>query len=112
MKPIKPTVGRVVHYYPNKAEAGPPGTVMELGSPRAAIITEVWGERCVNLTVFDANGRIDEPGGHTSVPLVQPDEPEPDPQEGGYCTWMPYQLGQAERTAEAERRAGIEDPDE
>ena len=103
MNVIQPTVGRVVHYYPGKNEGGPAGTVMELGSPRAAIITEVWDGRCVNLVVFNANGEVDNPGGHTSVPLIQPGDPEPDPAEGFYCAWMPYQIGQAEKTDEIRR---------
>lgn len=93
---IKPTVGRVVWFYPssNGTEAGfaPPDPM----TPCAAIIARVWGDDMVNLAVFDANGTSHS---RTSVPLVQPDERKPD---GGYfCEWMPFQVGQAKAQAAA-----------
>lgn len=39
---MKPTVGRIVHYYDSKSR----------NAPLAAIITAVHDDRCVNLTVF------------------------------------------------------------
>ena len=41
---MKPTVGRIVHYW----VVDPYGNVV----PRAAIITHVWSDECVNLHVF------------------------------------------------------------
>lgn len=85
---IKPTVGRVVWFYPKGYVDGQ--------EPLAAIVTHVWSDTCVNLAIFDANGRplADPP---TSVLLVQ--EGNPIPTGGLYCTWMPYQLGQAKAQA-------------
>lgn len=86
---IYPTVGRVVHYYPTEHEVSV--------EPLAAIIAHVWSGQHVNLMVIDADG---VPHSRTSVYLDQPDCPTKPPRP--YCTWMPYQLGQAEKTREAE----------
>lgn len=85
---IKPTVGRVVWFYPQ-------GSGQSTGAqPLAAIVAHVWSDTCVNLAIFDANGKpIDKPP--TSVLLVQ--EGTEVPSGGGYCTWMPYQVGQAKK---------------
>lgn len=48
---IKPTVGRVVWYYPALDDSKRNGT-----EPLAAIVTNVWSDTCVNLSIFDANG--------------------------------------------------------
>lgn len=87
MSVIKPTVGRVVWFYPKDRLVQEP--------PLAAIVTAVWGDRCVNLAVFAPNG---VPLSHppTSVTLVQPGEVPPG--VGCYCTWMPFQIGQAQKT--------------
>lgn len=89
---IKPTVGRVVWYYPKGHTNGE--------QPHAAIIAHVWSDTCVNLAIFDANGQPYPPG-KTSILLVQ--EGAPIPTGGDYCTWMPYQMGQAQRTEQAEK---------
>lgn len=88
---IKPTVGRVVWFYPyaNSGEAGFDPT--SDGEPLAAIIARVWSDRMVNLTVFDASGK---PHSRTSVELVQDAGPGR-AASGGFCTWMPFQKGQA-----------------
>jgi len=79
---IKPTVGRIVWYHP-------PVPHMQ---PLAAIVAHVWSDTCVNLAIFDANGKpMSEPP--TSVLLVQEDGEVPS--GGHYCTWMPYQRAQA-----------------
>lgn len=86
---IKPTVGRVVWFYPRgKSERSG-------DQPLAALIACVWSDTCVNLAIFDANGQPYPPG-HTSILLVQEGGPLPD--SGPYCTWMPYQQGQAKKT--------------
>lgn len=89
---IKPTVGRVVYFYPasNVQDAGfcPPSA----GEPCAAIIAKVWRDDCVNLTVFDASGVAHA---RTSVMLVQ--ENEPHPENGYFCEWMPFQIGHAKK---------------
>ncbi|MET3514348.1 hypothetical protein ABIC63_002120 [Pseudacidovorax sp. 1753] len=98
---IPPTVGRVVWYYPDprSGESGfqPPFK----GAPLAAIIACVHSATMVNLTVFDANGA---PHSRTSVELVH-DESELSNDLRPFCTWMPYQKGQAAKTEAAERRA-------
>jgi hypothetical protein len=81
---IKPTVGRVVLYTPQKTEP----FAYEPGKKLAAIICHVWDDRCVNLAVFDSNGSANN---RTSVPLIQDMEPKPD--GGFYCEWMEYQKG-------------------
>ena len=80
---IKPTVGRVVWYYPPNYLPG-----SDPGQPLAAIVACVWSDTCVNLAIFDADGRpmADPP---TSVLLVQEGNPRPD--GGNFCEWMPYQ---------------------
>jgi hypothetical protein len=83
---IKPTVGRVVWFYPagrSKAHGD---------QPLAAIVACVWSDTCVNLAIFDANG-VPHPFPPTSVLLLQ--DGNPVPSGGNYCTWMPYQIGQA-----------------
>jgi hypothetical protein len=87
---IKPSIGRVVWYYPstNVAEIG--FARPDEGTPLAAIIARVWSDSMLNLTVFDANGA---PHSRTSVPLIQ--DGQATPQHHGHCEWMPFQKGQA-----------------
>lgn len=88
---IKPTVGRVVWFY-MPVDAHQPGFAKpDDGEPCAAIITRVWGDRMVNLTVFDANG---VPHSRTSVSLLQEGDEVP---SHPHATWMPYQVGQAKK---------------
>jgi hypothetical protein len=91
---IKPTVGRVVWYYPPGKQAG-------VDQPLAALIAYVWSDMCVNLAIFDGNGQPYPPG-HTSILLVQ--EGTPVPSGGNYCTWMPYQMGQAAKAEELQKK--------
>ena len=69
---ITPTVGRIVWF-----EDG-------VRKTQAAIITYVWSDTLVNLTVFDPNGI---PFSQTSITLEQ------DVPTGAlpHCRWMPYQ---------------------
>ena len=100
---IKPTVGRVVWFYPsqNTAEAGfalhPDG-----GGPYAALIAHVWNDHMVNLSVFDANGAAHP---RTSVPMLHG---ECDVPEHAFCGWMPHQKGQAAKTEAAEKGIVLE----
>ncbi len=82
---IKPTVGRVVWYWPKDEKPT---------QPYAAIIARVWSDTCVNLAIFDANGNAIA-GPPTSVLLLQ--EGNERPSGGGFCEWMPYQIGQAKK---------------
>lgn len=87
---IKPTVGRVVLFRPS-AEQVIPEFIWFKDQPCAALVTYVWGDRMVNLAVFDHGGKEHK---FTSVPLVQ----EGDPVSAyHYCEWMPYQIGQAKK---------------
>jgi hypothetical protein len=90
---IKPTVGRVVWFYPQGHQRHE--------QPWAALIAHVWSDTCVNLAIFNANGKpLQDPP--TSVLLVQGDNEVP---SGGlYCTWMPYQVGQAQKVEQLEKK--------
>jgi hypothetical protein len=90
---IKPTIGRVVWFYPAGHSPG--------AQPLAAIIAHVWSDACVNLAIFDQNGQPLGPG-HTSILLLQ--EGHEIPTGGNYCTWMPYQVGQAQKTEQLQKQ--------
>lgn len=91
---IKPTVGRIVWYYPAGHRSKE--------QPLAAIVSHVWSDTCVNLAIFSQNGcPMGTPP--TSVLLMQDDAEIP--AGGQYCTWMPFQKGQAAKTEAAEARA-------
>lgn len=82
---IVPTIGRQIWYWQNKQ------VMDDKSQPYAATVCFVHGEgRLVNIAYYDHNGR---PGIMTSCRLMQ--EGESDYPEGGFCTWMPYQIGQA-----------------
>lgn len=91
---IKPTVGRVVWYWP-----GPTDSIVgnDGSQPLAAMIAHVWSDTCVNLAVFDGNG---VGFNRTSVLLLQEDSPRP---STNFAEWMPYQKGQAARTEQLEK---------
>lgn len=93
-KIIIPTVGRQVWYHPQPGDS----LFAEDRKPLAATVCWVHGERLVNLQVLDRNGNAVQ---RTSVTLLQPDDGA---QTASYCAWMPYQIGQAAKTAEAEAR--------
>ena len=86
---ITPTVGRIVWFTPahNDNDLARHGT-----GPLAAIVTHVWGDRCVNLAVFDSNANQSSV---TSVMLLQDDDEKPE--SGRFATWMPFQIGQAKK---------------
>lgn len=89
---IVPTVGRVVWYYKN----GLADTLAEQ-QPRAAIVSFVHNDRCVNLAIFDRGGNN---YGQLSVVLIQEGDDPPSNGKLAFCCWMPYQIGQAKRHAE------------
>jgi hypothetical protein len=101
MTEIVPTVGRVVWYRPEPSFAGP----HDMREPLAAIIAKVWAPPYIALMVIDAGGNT---WGRHQVPLWNgPVQLEgggwSEPPERPYAEWMPYQLGQAAKTEEAER---------
>jgi len=93
---ISPTNGRVVLYTPY--DTNDHLAQHDKTKPLAAIVTHVWHDRLVNLTVFDSNGMSQ---GRTSVKLLQDDDARPE--LGGFCEWMPYQKGQAAKTEAIEK---------
>lgn len=82
---IKPSIGRVMWYWPEKESRG--------DQPWAAIVTYVYGDHMVNLAVWDSmgNGKT-----KTSVPIVQ-DGSSYTVGDSAYVEWMPYQIGQAKK---------------
>jgi len=76
---IKPTIGRVVWYHPDKPH----------NQPWTALVVYVHSDNYVNLVVFDEYGLSKS---KLTVPLIQEGDEKP---EGFYCEWMPYQIGQA-----------------
>ena len=94
---IKPTVGRVVWFYPGVHLSH----IARVGDqPFAATVAAVWSDTCVNIGFLDANGHHHNA---TSVPLIQDDMPRPD---SHFCEWMPYQKGQAAKTEALEGQLG------
>ena len=94
---IKPTVGRKIHFWPAIAHLDFLGRFArsDQASPLDASIAYVWDDRRVNISFADQNGKM---GAATSVRLLQDD----DKTNAGesFCTWMPYQTGQAAKTEE------------
>lgn len=94
---IKPTVGRVVWYWPSTGDT----IVHNAGEPLAGVVAKVWSDTCVNLAVFDANGM---PQNRTSVYLLQDGSERP---SSSFAEWMPYQKGQAAKTEALEARVAV-----
>lgn len=90
---IKPTIGRVMWYWPSKANRGE--------QPLCALVCFVHGDDMVNLAVF---GREGSTWGSASVPIVQ-EGSRYTAGDSPYCEWMPYQKGQAAKTEAAEAAA-------
>lgn len=83
---IKPTIGRVMWYWPTKQSAEVEGY-----QAYAALVVFVHNDQLVNLAVFDRNGDCRS---RTNVPLFQAGVGEERPDEP-HCEWMPLQKGQA-----------------
>jgi hypothetical protein len=81
---IKPTVGRVVLYWPTLTERS-----FHHAQPFSAQIAHVWGDDCVNLSIIDEHGKHFT---RDSVRLAQDREAV-----DGECEWPPYQLGQVKK---------------
>ena len=94
---ITPTIGRRVWFYPALASRGIfhrdfAGKVLQ---PADAGVAYVHGDRMINISYADHNGQM---WSTTSVPLLQDDDKPP--ADGFFCTWMPYQKGQAAKQEE------------
>lgn len=97
---IKPTIGRVVWYWPSKTDT----SICSGGDqPLPALVCHVWTDSCINIAGFDANGM---PFNRTSVLLYQEGgAPKPDSQ---FAEWMPYQKGQAAKTEALEEKVSAD----
>jgi hypothetical protein len=99
---IKPTVGRKVWYRPSAGDIAGSGTLPAMNTagagvscaPLDATVVAVWGDRCVNLAIFDIYAQVHE---RRSVTLKQEGDTIPDGM--AYAEWMPYQVGQAKKDA-------------
>lgn len=87
---IKPTVGRVVWYWPNGEQPGL--------QPCSAQVAHVIDDRHININWLSPDGSNNN---STNVRLVQPEDVAP---ADDYCTWMPYQQGQAAKTEALEKQ--------
>lgn len=92
---IKPTVGRVVWYWPSEHDIKDRKVFTYEGSnqPFAATVAFVHNDRMVNLAVVDHNGM---PFEKRSVTLRQSGDVVTD-SPAGQAEWMPYQTAQAKR---------------
>lgn len=100
---IKPTIGRIVWYYPPLNE--PQGLGTDTSQPLAAIVCYVRDDHNINIAGFSPFG---EPFRRTNVYLVQPED-EAQPGED-YACWMPFQIGAAKKYEQEEREtAGIKE---
>ena len=86
---IKPTIGRVVLYWPPVPTGG-----VQRAQPHPALIAHVWNDNCINIGGFDQNG---VPFAACSVMLYQGDDSGKP--TGQFAEWMPYQKAQAEKNA-------------
>ncbi len=100
---ITPTVGRVVHYYPNGSAI--PCPIGFKDKPWKADIVAVHSDQRVNLSAFDPLG---EHLAIANVILVQPGDDCP-PRGIDYCTWMPYQVKKATGSESDVKGAGTEE---
>jgi hypothetical protein len=99
-KVITPTIGRRVWYWPSDYDCGlgisKPETIIvaddSSGQPCDAGVVRVFNDRLVNLSVTDHEGNVHK---RTSVTLYQPGD-NISHVGGGYCTWMDYQVKQAQ----------------
>ena len=95
---IEPTIGRIVYFYET-----PPAEGAKIDGPYAAIITQVWNDRMVNLTVFYPSGTT---LGRSSIVLRQPGDLPAG--EYSWCEWMPYQIKKPTGSESGEKAAGVQ----
>ena len=92
---MKPSIGRVVWYYPANFDA-------DLHQPWPALIAQVNADNDINVGGFRNDGT---PFNDSCVPLLLPDAKTP--AQGPFCTWMPYQVSAA---AEAAAKTAVPAP--
>lgn len=86
---IKPTPGRVVWLHMPTGSSLP----IKPGEPLAAIVASVHDDRSIAVGFFDATGQHHH---RERIALVQEGDTAP---AGEFCTWMPFQAGQAKKEA-------------
>ncbi len=88
---IKPSIGRVVLFWPSESDLM---SGIESGGdqPLDAHVCHVHSDRMINIGGFDANGK---PFARTSVQLLQDDDVAPE--NDRYACWMDYQKQVAAR---------------
>lgn len=99
---IKPSVGRVVWFYPHVDAGRDPN-----GQPLAALVAKVIDDSTINLLAVGADGT---PFAAQHVPLLQGGELAADP-DAARAEWMPYQKGQAAKTEALQAAAAAPAPD-
>lgn len=97
---IKPAVGRIVWYWPSPVISRP----VVNGQPFAAQITAVHNDRCVNLSICDADG---EHFGLTVVPLHQEGDTR---RSWAFAEWMPDQIAQAAKLEAVQPEQPADEP--
>jgi hypothetical protein len=115
MAKIPPSVGRKIHYWPTPDDmvnhpAGfsddpdepvlPPQRAMlvaDLDKPCSGEIAFHGADDLLTIAVFDHAGLLHQ---RSMVPIADT------PKQPGTCSWMEYQLGQAQKTEAAEQAAG------
>lgn len=96
---IQPSLGRVVWFTPHDSDSMARGNEGRC----AGLVVHVHSDRCVNLAVFDANGRSHP---QTSVRLLQDDDERPE--AGFYCEWMPFQKSRQAKYEQLETQVAKE----
>ena len=86
---ITPTPGRVVWLHMPQGS----GLAVKPGQPLAAIVAAVHDDRSIAIGFFDAAGQHHS---RERIALVQEGDTAP---AGEFCTWMPFQQGQAKKEA-------------
>lgn len=94
---IVPTNGRVVLYTPGEFE--PSIARYDAKQALTAHVVHVWGDRMVNLVVFDSDGVAHQ---RSSVRLLQDSDTRLSHEAS--CEWMSYQKGQAAKTEALEAK--------
>ena len=103
MSQDKPTVGRIVYYWPGKVEAEQ-GWALSKGKPLAAVVCGITHNGDLILNVMDFVGISRSRIGVKFVTSL--DNLQSDDTAEGYATWMPYQIEQMKAKADKNMSVG------